>query len=84
MCTLPCLVAMVWLQWSGCNGLVAMVGVCGGLYPSLLVGVAPFSSKWYVLVLSESDEGEYVISNVLRTVLVLSSEHSRHVNEPFM
>ena len=43
-----------------------------------------------VLVLSEADESEYVISNVLSNVLVLNyefqskwPEHTRHVNEPF-
>ena len=45
----------------GCGG-------CGGCKPSFLVGVAPF----LVLVISESDESEYVISNVLGNVLVLN------------
>ena len=37
--------------------------------PSFLVGVAPFLIEM-VLVLSEYDESEYVISNVLGNVLV--------------
>ena len=38
--------------------------------PSFLVGVAPFFKM--VLVLSEADESESVISNVLSNVLVLN------------
>ena len=44
------------------------MGVVGVSIPSFLVGVAYFFEM--VLVLSEADESEYVISNVLSNVLV--------------
>ena len=47
------------------------MGGCGGLNPLFSSGSNAFLIEM-VLVLSESDESEYVISNVLGNVLVLN------------
>ena len=47
------------------------MGGCGGFNPLFSSGSGTFLIEM-VLVLSESDESEYVISNVLSNVLVLN------------
>ena len=53
---------------------------CGGYNPLFSSGSGTFLIEM-VLVKSESNESEYVISNVLSNVLVLSFKVTRHVNE---